>query len=126
MKLKINDKIKIVGNSNWHSYNIWEECYIVTVYEDYYDTSKIKWWIPRYSGQIIEDDCELIAKGTITPWIMVWVSNESQEDADSYYRVGLTQYYIWRNKDWDYITEDDDWNLISWKYISTNKEGRIP
>jgi len=123
MKLKINDKIKIIDNNNEHSYNIWDECYIIMVYNGFYDTSKTKWGEYTYAWSVLDEDCILVEE-TITPWMMVGVSNDSQEDADKYYRPSFAQYYIWRKKDWNYVTDYDSF-LMSRKYISIKKEWKI-
>ena len=122
MKYKKDDKIKITGNSNHHSYNIWEECYIIWITEIFYETSRDKWWKIVDSGYIIDNDCELVGNSNRHPyWMLVWVSDKCQEDADEDYNEYPNQNYVWREMNWHYVTEYD-WFLLSWKYISIKEE----
>ena len=126
MNFKINDKIRIIWNSNEYSYEIWEECYIVKVSDfGFYDTSKTKWGECTYAWSVVDEDCILVEEA-ITPWMMVGASNENQEDADRDYIEDLNQFYIWIDKNWFYITENNYWKLMIWRYISIKKEGKIP
>ena len=60
MKYKVNDKIKIVRNTTWHSYNIGDECYIIRVYEGFYSTSKTKWEEHIVGWYIKDEDCTIV------------------------------------------------------------------
>jgi len=42
MKYKKDDKIMITNNSNGHSYEILDKCYIIRVGNGFYETSRTK------------------------------------------------------------------------------------
>ena len=61
MKYKKDDKIRITGNSNHHSYNIGDECYIVKISDfGFYETSKTKWWEIEDLWWIRDEDCTIV------------------------------------------------------------------
>ena len=129
MKCKKDDKIKIVGNSNWHSYNIWEEFYIIKVldYEHLYryQTSKTKWGEPTVDWYVRDEDCILVEEA-ITPWIMVGASNFKQKHSDKNYKENIKVFYVWKNKKWKYVVEENNWDLYACEFISIKKKGEIP
>ena len=59
-------------------------------------------------------------KEMLRPSMLVWVSDKSQEEADKDCE-NASYYYIWTNKDWEYVTRDDKWGIYAWKYISIKK-----
>ena len=57
----------------------------------------------------------------IKNWDLVWVSDTNQEDANKDFTEDANHYYIWKDKNWNFVCEHDDWKYIYWRFISNKK-----
>lgn len=119
MKYKIWNKVKYLKNTTGSDAIIWKAYYITEIEDDNqpYSLWKEK-WIYENDMRVKEEDIELVEEA-FTPWEQVAVSNDSIKKAiQDLLADRYKEYYIWKTKKWEYVTELDVWDIKTRKYIA--------
>lgn len=117
--------------AEWYTWGNWNKPSKINYFDTYKEDTCVniesevdiqysdkQYYIDNWYEIISFEEYMLETKEEIKPWDLVWVTNYNQKYADEDFRDGANHYYIWRNKKWKYVVEEEDWYIDTWKYIS--------